>query len=150
MKSPTRARKTVSTVSQKSPRKINGLDHKTVKTLEKFSSLPDLLTASGMAAAGISSATISRYKKIGWLLNPAPKEYRRTAKFPRLEVPAAAPSSERPSPSRANSAPPLDRNALQTKLANALKQRDHARENGREQMESIFQKEVDQLEAQLS
>ena len=47
--------------------------------------------------------------------------------------------------------PPIPTRAiLETKLTDALKQRDYARENGRTEVVAIFQKEIDTIESQLA
>lgn len=67
-----------------------------------------------------------------------PAQYRLSAKL-KTAKPAPAPAAA----SKAN------REDLERKLADALKQRDHARSNGRDTMVDLFQKDIDALEAQL-
>ena len=95
-----------------------------------------LSKVSGLSKNGSASA-ILRWFMAGWVRKVAYGKYERTAKFP-----ASGPSAAPPKPAES-------RAAIQKRLSDALKQRDHARENGRDAIVEIFQKEVEQLEAQL-
>jgi hypothetical protein len=45
---------------------------------------------------------------------------------------------------------PADRAKLESDLAAALKQRDHARQNGRDSIVEIFQRDIDNIESKLA
>ena len=102
-----------------------------------------LSKVSGLSKNGSASA-ILRWWKAGCVRKVAYGKYERTAKFPvaSASIPVSSPSAALPKPAES-------RAALQKRLSDALKQRDHARENGRDAIVEIFQKEVEQLEAQL-
>lgn len=81
-----------------------------------------------------------RFKQRGFVTGTGDLgQYRRTSKFPH----PAAPPVEKIRPT-------VTRTDLEKKLQDALKQRDHARENGRDSIVEMFQKEIDQLQAQLT
>jgi hypothetical protein len=81
---------------------------------------------------------LQRARHEGWIKKTGFGGWERTAKFPGGE--AAKPVT----PSAGGS-----REELKRKLADALKQRDHARAHGRDAMVELFQKDIDTLEAQL-
>lgn len=78
----------------------------------------------------------------GWITRLEQGRYSKTKAFPQpTSIKAAAPvTAPKPAGTRAE---------LEAKLAAALKQRDHANANGREQIAEIYQKEIEQLETQL-
>jgi len=121
-------------------------------TIAAAASLADPITpaslskASGLSKNGAFSA-IHRWSKSGWVKKVGPGKYSRTAKFPAAEVGRRSPSA----PSQPSAKPEVANRAdLERKLADALKQRDYARENNRAEIVSVFQREIDHLTAQLS
>ena len=101
--------------------------------------LTDLAKTAGMLKNSAASS-INRMAAKGLVTKVGYGAYKRTGKFP------GGTSSADPHNSASTK---QDRAALEKRLNDALKQRDHARENGRDTIVEVFQKEIDQLQAQL-
>ncbi len=106
----------------------------------------DLARAAGIMKSSAGSS-ITRWLSRGWIAKSGYGEYNRTPAFGNSDQtsPTSPTSQTSPTP-----APAKSRADLERKLADACKQRDHAREQGRETMVEIFQKDIDRLEAQLA
>lgn len=116
-----------------------GVDPRSAKSVAIIATMPEPITFPAIAKAGLKDGVIYRMKDRGWLALHSPGQYLRTPKFPKLAQPS------QPSPT-----PTPDRATLEKKLNEALRARDYARDQGREEVTAIYQKEIDTLETQLA
>lgn len=136
---PLRPTQRKSNAEHKVPRRPpnNEADVVAVARLAEPFTAPALSKATGDSLKRAQNV-LFRFKKRGFVVGTGDLgQYRRTAKFPQ------------PAPPVEKIRPTVTRTDLEKKLADACKQRDHARENGRDSIVEMFQKEIDQLEAQL-
>ena len=136
------------------------LDHKTIKAVAKFKSLPEQFTAAAMTAASIADSTVYRYMDLGWLKRVDRNTYTRTSKMPKVDDQVATqtpPAPKAPKPARAVK-PGADSNAkymamtkekLESEIIDTIKLRDTNRANGNETLAAIYQRKVDDMQSEL-
>ncbi len=128
---------------KKAPQSANlgGVDPRSIKSLQIIATLKEPFSAIDVRdAIGIKgNGAVYRYEAQGFLTRTEPGRYIRSKNFPKL-APAGAPPPVQPVETRAS---------LEKKLSQALKERDQARNNGRESIVDIFQRDIDRIERQL-
>jgi hypothetical protein len=97
------------------------------------------ITRAKLKGLLVSTGKLGEYKR-----SVVGHDVRSAAPVRKPAAPATAPARE-PAP-----ATPKTKAHLESELATALRQRDHARENGRDTLADIFQKDIDRIEAQLT
>ena len=108
----------------------------------------DFAERAGLSKNGGSSQVL-RWLRAGYLKKVSPGQYCRTAKFPSDLLGAATHPKERAA-LRAAPEPKTSIAELEKARDDALKQRDHARANGRDSIVEVFQKDIDRIEAQIA
>jgi hypothetical protein len=124
----------------------NPLTDVVAKLPEPFNTA-DIVKASGCDQKKASNFLVTR--KISGLVKPSgePGKYIRTAKWNKTINGSLKPA--KPAPAAAPSLSAESRVELQTKLENAVRGRDYAREQGRDSIVEMFQNDINQLETQL-
>lgn len=126
--------------------------------IEKGRNLPEpfgareMMVALGADKIKTGSNVVDNWARRGWLVRVGVGRYKRGKTFGKV---GASPPAARAAVALDKAAPapvaaaPAGADKLRSELANALKQRDHARANGRDALVEMFQETVDKLEEQL-